>query len=61
MRAAARGPLRVMFPMVTDVEDWDAAMEHGGALPPEPAGAGRARLTKIPQFGVMLSMPSPPA
>ena len=27
MRAAARGPLRVMFPMVTDVEDWDAAME----------------------------------
>ena len=26
LRAAARGPLRVMFPMVTDVEDWDAAM-----------------------------------
>ena len=25
LRAAARGPLRVMFPMVTDVEDWDAA------------------------------------
>ena len=26
LRAAHRGPLRVMFPMVTDVEDWDAAM-----------------------------------
>ena len=26
LRAAARGPLRVMFPMVTEVEDWDAAM-----------------------------------
>ena len=26
MRAAARGPLQVMFPMVTTVEDWDAAM-----------------------------------
>ena len=24
MRAAAKGPLRVMFPMVTDIEDWDS-------------------------------------
>ena len=27
MRAAAKGPLRVMFPMVTDIEDWDSAMQ----------------------------------
>ncbi len=27
LRAGARGPLKVMFPMVTDIEDWDAAMK----------------------------------
>ena len=27
MRAGARGPLRVMFPMVSDLEDWNQAME----------------------------------
>lgn len=26
-RAAADGPLRVMFPMVTNLEDWDEAMK----------------------------------
>ena len=26
LRAAAHGPLRVMFPMVTNLEDWDEAM-----------------------------------
>ncbi len=44
-----------MFPMVTDVEDWDAAMKHRGALPPEPAGAGEP-FNENTQFGVMLSV-----
>ena len=26
LRAAAHGPLRIMFPMVTNLEDWDEAM-----------------------------------
>ncbi len=26
LRASVRGPLRIMFPMVTNVEDWDSAM-----------------------------------
>lgn len=57
MRAAARGPLRVMFPMVTDVEDWDAAMrivEHCRSILRE---RGVPFNEKTP-FGVMLSVPS---
>lgn len=57
LRAAARGPLRVMFPMVTDVEDWDAAMrivEHCRSILRE---RGVPFNDKTP-FGVMLSVPS---
>ena len=57
LRAAARGPLRVMFPMVTDVEDWDAAMrivEHCRQSLRE-RGVPFNEDTK---FGVMLSVPS---
>ena len=57
LRAAARGPLRVMFPMVTDVEDWDAAMrivEHCRQSLQE-RGVPFNEDTK---FGVMLSVPS---
>ena len=57
MRAAARGPLRVMFPMVTDVEDWDAAMrivEHCRQSLRERG----VPFNENTQFGVMLSIPS---
>ena len=57
MRAAARGPLRVMFPMVTNLEDWDEAMrlvahcrqllrERGEEFDPDTP------------FGVMFGVPS---
>ena len=57
LRAAARGPLRVMFPMVTDVEDWDAAMhivEHCRQSLRERG----VPFNEKPPFGVMLSVPS---
>jgi len=57
LRAAARGPLRVLFPMVTDIGDWDAAMEiveHCRRLLRE---RGVPFNEKTP-FGVMLSIPS---
>ena len=57
LRAAARGPLRVMFPMVTDVEDWDAAMsivEHCRQSLRERA----APFNENTPFGVMLSIPA---
>ena len=57
LRAAARGPLRVMFPMVTDVEDWDAAMnlvEHCRQSLRERG----VPFNENTQFGVMLSIPS---
>ena len=57
LRAAARGPLRVMFPMVTDVEDWDAAMhivEHCRQSLRERG----VPFNEKTQFGVMLSVPS---
>ena len=57
MRAAAKGPLRVMFPMVTNLEDWDEAMrlvahcrqllrERGDEFDPDTP------------FGVMFGVPS---
>ena len=57
MRAAAKGPLRVMFPMVTNLEDWDEAMrlvthcrqllrERGEEFDPDTP------------FGVMFGVPS---
>ena len=57
LRAAHRGPLRVMFPMVTDVEDWDAAMhivEHCRQSLRERG----VPFNEKPPFGVMLSVPS---
>ena len=57
MRAAVRGPLRVMFPMVTNVTDWDAAMAIVERC------RERLRERGVPfnedtRFGVMLSVPS---
>ena len=57
LRAAAHGPLRVMFPMVTNLEDWDEAMrlvahcrqllrERGEKFDPDTP------------FGVMFGVPS---
>ena len=57
LRAAARGPLRGMFPMVTDVEDWDAAMrivEHCRQSLRERG----VPFNENTQFGVMLSIPA---
>ena len=57
LRAAARGPLRVMFPMVTEVEDWDAAMsivEHCRQSLRERG----VPFNENTQFGVMLSIPA---
>ena len=56
-RAAARGPLRVMFPMVTDVEDWDAAMHIVEHCRQSLRERGVPFNEKTP-FGVMLSVPS---
>ena len=57
LRAAARGPLRVMFPMVTDVEDWDAAMSIVEHCRQSLRERGVPFNEKTP-FGVMLSVPS---
>ena len=57
LRAAARGPLRVMFPMVTDVEDWDAAMHIVEHCRRSLRERGVPFNEKTP-FGVMLSLPS---
>ncbi len=46
MRAAAKGPLRVMFPMVTNIEDWDSAMQVvTTAAASSPSGAWSSSLT----------------
>lgn len=57
LRAAARGPLRVLFPMVTDVEDWDAAMEVVERCRRSLRERGVAFNENTP-FGIMLSIPS---
>ena len=57
LRAAHRGPLRVMFPMVTDVEDWDAAMHIVEHCRQSLRERGVPFNEKTP-FGVMLSVPS---
>ena len=57
LRAAARGPLRVMFPMVTDVEDWDAAMHIVEHCRQSLRERGVPFNEKTP-FGAMLSVPS---
>ena len=57
LRAAHRGPLRVMFPMVTEVEDWDAAMHIVEHCRQSLRERGVPFNEKTP-FGVMLSVPS---
>ena len=57
MRAAARGPLRVMFPMVTTVEDWDAAMRVVERCREHLRERG-VPFKEDTKFGVMLSVPA---
>ena len=57
MRAAAKGPLRVMFPMVTDIEDWDSAMQVVDHCRRKLTERGVEFEPDVP-FGVMLSVPA---
>ena len=57
MRAAARGPLQVMFPMVTTVEDWDAAMRVVERCREHLRERG-VPFKEDTKFGVMLSVPA---
>ena len=57
LRAAARGPLRVMFPMVTTVEDWDAAMRVVERCRDHLKERG-VPFNEDTKFGVMLSVPA---
>ena len=57
LRAAARGPLRVMFPMVTTVEDWDAAMRVVERCH-DHLKERSVPFNEDTKFGVMLSVPS---
>ena len=57
MRAAARGPLRVMFPMVTNIEDWDTAMATVERCR-QHLRERRVPFNENTPFGVMLSIPS---
>ena len=57
MRAAAKGPLRVMFPMVTDIEDWDSAMQVVDYCRRKLTERGVEFEPDVP-FGVMLSVPA---
>ena len=57
MRAATKGPLRVMFPMVTDIEDWDSAMQVVDYCRRKLAERGVEFEPDVP-FGVMLSVPA---
>ena len=56
-RAAADGPLRVMVPMVTNLEDWDEAMKLVEHCRQHLRERGERFNEKMP-FGVMLSVPS---
>lgn len=57
LRAGVRGPLRVVFPMVTDVEDWDAAMQIVERCQRSLRERGVPFNPDV-RFGVMLSVPS---
>ena len=57
LRASARGPLRIIFPMVTDVEDWDAAMRLVAHCKENLRERGVPFDESTP-FGVMLSVPA---
>ena len=57
LRASAKGPLRIMFPMVTDVEDWDAAMRLVAHCK-ESLRERDLPFDEDTPFGVMLSVPA---
>ncbi len=57
LRAGTRGAIRVMFPMVTDVEDWNAAMRIVERCRQNLRERG-VPFDEDMQFGVMLSIPS---
>ena len=57
LRAGARGPLRIVFPMVTNVEDWDEAMKLVAHCRQNLDERGVAYKTDVP-FGIMLSIPA---
>ena len=57
LRAAAHGPLRIMFPMVTNLEDWDEAMMLVERCRQHLRERGEEFNENTP-FGVMLGVPS---
>lgn len=57
MRAGTRGPLRIVFPMVTNVEDWDAAMRLVAHCRQNLDERGVPYKSDVP-FGIMLSIPA---
>ncbi len=57
LRAGARGPLKVLFPMVTNVEDWDAAMRIVERCRQNLRERSVPFNEEMP-FGIMLSIPS---
>ena len=57
MRAAVHGPLRVMFPMVTNLEDWDEAMRLVEHCRQHLRERGEVFNEDLP-FGIMLGVPS---
>ena len=57
LRAGAIGPLRILFPMVTNVEDWDAAMRMVAHCRRNLEERGVDYNPNVP-FGIMLSIPA---
>ncbi len=57
LRAAVRGPLRILFPMVTNVADWDGAMQLVEHCRQNLRERGVAFSEEVP-FGIMLSIPA---
>ena len=57
LRAGAIGPLRILFPMVTNVEDWDAAMRMVAHCRRNLEERGVDYNPDVP-FGIMLSIPA---
>ncbi len=57
MRAGVRGPLRIVFPMVTNIADWDEAMKLVEHCRQNLEERGIPYTRDIP-FGIMLSIPA---
>ena len=57
LRAGAVGPLRIVFPMVTNVEDWDEAMNLVARCRANLEERGVPYNPNVP-FGIMLSIPA---